>query len=120
MKTRLAFLLAIAVTAIAQSVFTLEESTPFDLAYDHTSLNATRIYANGVLVREFSTSEVRLVSNNGTNNTYAITMPGVSKGNFNFVATVFYMNGTNVVESDPSNVLPIQFRPRKPGNLRRF
>jgi hypothetical protein len=114
----LAFAIIIA-TAFATD--TIEQDAPFDLAYDHTDTYATRIYANGVLFREFSINEVRLVSSNGTNNTYAVTMPAFSsRWTVTFTATVFYLDGTNVVESVPSNALQIQFRPRKPGNLRRF
>jgi hypothetical protein len=119
MKTHLLILFAIVATVL--SADTIEQNVAFDLAYDHTDTYATRIYADGVLFREFSVNEVRLVSSNGTNNTYAVTMPPfASRSTVTFTATVFYIDGTNVVESVPSNALQIQFRPRKPGNLRRF
>lgn len=103
------------------AVDTIEQDAPFDLEYDHSATYATRIYVNGVLFREFSINEVRLVAANGTNNTYAVTMPPfASRSTVTFTATVFYIDGTNVVESVPSNALQIQFRPKKPGNLRRF
>jgi hypothetical protein len=112
----------IVLAVFAQAIgTTVEQNTPFDLAYDHTDTYATRIYANGVLIRDFSTNEVRLVAANGTNNTYAVTMPPfASRSTVTFTATVYYIDGTNVVESLPSNALKIQFRPKLPGNLRRF
>lgn len=117
----LMFAALVAVTIFAQGVVgTIEESQAFDLQYDHTALYGTRIYTNGVLCREFPASEVRLVAVNATNSTYAVTMPGRPAGGVTFTATVFFWAGTNLVESDPSNALPLQFRPRKVGNLRRF
>jgi hypothetical protein len=114
MKTRFAFLFIIAATAFA--VDTIEENIPFDLFYDHTGLYATRIYTNGVAYRTFEVGEVRQVATSTTNNTYAITLPGFIR-NTTFTATVINTDG---VESDFSNALAIQFKPRKPGNVRRF
>lgn len=94
------------------------ESQAFPLGYDFTSQSVTRIYRDGVQFRDFSIAEISVVSTNAATLlvTYKIIIPGLSKGVYNFTATI--VNGAT--ESLPSNVCTITVRPSAPGQLRKL
>lgn len=97
---------------VAQSIVTIEQGTVVELTYDHPQHLATVLYTNGVAAKTFSAPEVRRV---GTNS--IVSLAGMdTRGTINFTVTV--VDGG--VESDPSNIVSVQFRPKKPGNLKRF
>lgn len=115
--------LAFVLQSDAQSATTFGDaldSVPFQLIYDYPTANTTRFYRDGVLLKDFTISELT-VSTNGTVISYRVTIPGQPKGVFNFTCTtLFTATGGIVLESLPSNICTMTVRPNAPGQLRKF
>lgn len=116
--------LAFVLQADAQSATTFGdaiEGQPISLGFDHTLTYPTRIYNNGVQVKEFTISEITTLGTTNGVVSFKITLTGQAKGVYNFTAkSVATMLDLSVLLSDPSNVCTVTVRPNAPGQLRKF
>jgi hypothetical protein len=124
MKKSLSILLLCVLTILAAD--TVEEETGFDLVFEYPYQRSfgVRVYTNSasgpMLHREFQTNAVRLFSTNANNFTYGVSVSGQPFGNVTYYAALVGGLNSGSVTGVLSDPCEIQFRPRKPGNLRRF
>ena len=110
----------------AQSAQTFGDAisgVPFTLSYDHSSNYSTRLYKDGVQLKDFSISEISIISTNTTTLlvTYKITVPAQTIGVYNFTVTSISVGSTGaIIESAPSNVCTMSVKPGSPGQLRKI
>lgn len=110
--------LSLSLSAFSQTTIpVIQAGKPWRLSYDHNENKLpVGVYLNGVKLKNFTISEITLVSTNGTNSySFVLNMVAVDRGFHKVALTAIDTDGT---ESDQSVPLDFRAKPNAPFNLK--